>query len=68
MKYLEEIKNNFKEDSFNGHWLYGYQIEWLIEQAEKLEKYEKTLIKIGGNRCCGFHWQHVEVINSVLDD
>lgn len=38
MEELKEIKKNFKEDSFNGHYLYGYQIQWLIEQAEKVKE------------------------------
>jgi hypothetical protein len=43
MEELEEIKKQFKEDSFNGHWLKGYQIKWLIEQAEMVEQLEERI-------------------------
>lgn len=46
MEELEEIKASFKEDSFNGHWLKGYQIKWLIEQTEQIERYENSIKEI----------------------
>lgn len=41
-KNLKAIKNDYDEweDNFG---LFRGQIEWLIEQAEKVERYEKAL-------------------------
>lgn len=62
---LEEIKNKFKEDSFNGHWLSGHDIKWLISQVETLTEIQQAM-GLSHADCFNEH-EAIEEIKRILE-